>query len=129
MTGDSPLVSIVDDDISVRESLPPLLRLIGYAALTFPSAEAFLASDRIADTRCLLLDIAMPGMSGTELQEVLVQRHQVIPIIFVTAQQDPDLRPRLLAAGAVECLYKPYSEAALLGALDTALGINQGRLG
>jgi FixJ family two-component response regulator len=119
---DAPLVSIVDDDISVRESLPPLLQQVGYSATAFSSAEAFLASDRIDETRCLLLDIAMPGMSGTELQQVLAQRRHGIPIIFVTAQPDPNLRPRLLAAGAVECLYKPFSEAALLDALDAAIG-------
>ncbi len=129
MKGEAPLVSIVDDDISVRESLPPLLQQVGYSATAFSSAEAFLASDRIDETRCLLLDIAMPGMSGTELQQVLKQRRQGIPIIFVTAQPDPNLRPRLMAAGAVECLYKPFSEAALLDALDAAIGSGDGRGG
>jgi FixJ family two-component response regulator len=119
--GKPPLVSVVDDDESVRESLPDLLRLFGFAAATFPSAEAFLASDVVSETRCLLLDIAMPGMSGPELQEELIRRRQAIPIVFITANADSTIRPRLLARGAVECLSKPYSEEALLDALNAAL--------
>ena len=119
--GKPPLVSVVDDDESVRESLPDLLRLFGFAAATFPSAEAFLASDVVSETRCLLLDIAMPGMSGPELQEELIRRRQAIPIVFITANADSTIRPRLLARGAVECLSKPYSEEALLAALNAAL--------
>jgi FixJ family two-component response regulator len=120
-----PLVSIVDDDISVRESLPDLLRQFGFAAATFPSAEAFLASDVVGETHCLLLDVAMPGMSGPELQEELMHRRQAIPIVFLTARRDDWIRPRLLAAGAVECLFKPFSEEALLGALDAALRVQE----
>ena len=115
-----PLVSIVDDDISVRESLPDLLRQVGYAAEAFPSAEAFLASDRVDETSCLLLDVAMPGMSGPELQEELAHRRQAIPIVYITGQGDQSLRARLVALGAVDCLFKPFSEAALLAALDAA---------
>lgn len=116
-----PLVSVVDDDESVRESLPDLLRLLGFAAEAFPSAEVFLASDLLHKTRCLLLDVAMPGMSGPELQQELAARGHHIPIVFITAHGDRDTRSRLLALGAVECLAKPFSEAALLNALTAAL--------
>ena len=116
-----PLVSVVDDDESVRESLPDFLRQFGFAAEAFPSAEAFLASDVVGTTSCLLLDIAMPGMSGPELQEELIRRRQEIPIVFITAHGDSTVRPRLLERGAVECLSKPFSEVALLDALNAAL--------
>lgn len=115
------LVSVVDDDESVRESLPDLLREFGFAAEAFSSAEAFLASDVISETSCLLLDIAMPGMSGPDLQQELTRRRQEIPIVFITAHGDRTVRPRLLAHGAVECLFKPFSEAALLDAVRAAL--------
>ena len=116
-----PLVSVVDDDESVRESLPDFLRQVGFAAEAFPSAEAFLASDVVGMTSCLLLDIAMPGMSGPELQEELIRRRQKIPIVFITAHGDSTVRPRLIERGAVECLSKPFSEVALLDALSAAL--------
>jgi len=115
------LVSIVDDDESVRESLPDLVRQFGFTAQAFSSAEAFLASDVVTETRCLLLDVAMPGMSGPDLQQELMHRRQRIPIVFITASGDRTIRPRLLAQGAVECLFKPFSEAALLDALNAAL--------
>jgi FixJ family two-component response regulator len=115
------LVSIVDDDESVRESLPDLLRELGFAARAFASAEEFLSCDCIAQTGCLILDIAMPGMSGPELRRELVLRGQPIPVIFITAHPDRTVRPRLLGAGAVECLFKPFSEQDLRAALDTAL--------
>ena len=115
------LVSVVDDDESVRESLPDLLRQFGLAAEAFSSAEAFLASDVVTETSCLLLDVAMPGMSGPELQQELIRRRQEIPIVFITANGDKTVRPRLLAQGAVECLFKPFSEAALRDALNAAL--------
>ena len=118
-----PLVSVVDDDESVRESLPDLLRQFGFAAQAFASAEAFLASEVVGETSCLILDIAMPGMSGPELQEELTHRRQKIPIVFITGHGDSTVRPRLLARGAVECLSKPFSEAALLDALDAALRV------
>jgi FixJ family two-component response regulator len=117
------LVSVVDDDESVRESLPDLLRQFGFAAHAFSSAEAFLASEVVNETSCLILDVAMPGMSGPDLQEELTRRQQGIPIVFITANGDKTVRPRLLAQGAVECLFKPFSEAALLDALDAALGM------
>lgn len=121
MTVMRSLVSVVDDDVSVRESLPDLLREFGFAAHAFSSAEEFLASDCVGLTRCLILDIAMPGMSGPDLQEELTYRHQEIPIVFITAHRDETVRPRMLAQGAVECLFKPFSDAALLEALNSAL--------
>ncbi len=119
--GKPPLVSVVDDDESVRESLPDFLRQFGFAAEAFPSAEVFLASDAVSKTSCLLLDIAMPGMSGPELQQELIRQRQEIPIVFITAHGDSTVRPRLLERGAVECLSKPFSEVALLEALSAAL--------
>jgi FixJ family two-component response regulator len=115
------LVSVVDDDESVRESLPDLIRQFGFAAQAFSSAEAFLSSDVLNQTSCLLLDIAMPGMSGTELQEELLRRRYAIPIVFVTATGDRAVRPRVIGQGAVECLFKPFSEMALLDAINAAL--------
>lgn len=121
MTGIRSLVTVVDDDESVRESLPDLLRECGYAVQAFSSAEEFLASGSVAQTKCLILDIVMPGMSGLELQRELTRRRQEVPIVFITAHQSETVRPRVLAQGAVACLYKPFSEAALLGALNVAL--------
>ena len=115
------LVSIVDDDESVRESLPHLIRQFGLDTRTFASAEAFLASEVVDVTSCLVLDIAMPGMSGTELQRELATRQTMIPIVFITANGNGSIRSRLLAQGAVECLFKPFGETALLDALNTAL--------
>jgi len=117
----SALVSVVDDDESVRESLPDMLRQLGFAAEAFPSAEAFLASDVMGRTSCLILDVVMPGMSGPDLQRELTTRRQGIPIVFITATGDKAIRARLLSEGAVECLFKPFSEAALVDALDAAL--------
>jgi FixJ family two-component response regulator len=121
MIGNRLLVSVVDDDESVRESLPDLLRQFGFAAEAFSSAEGFLASDAVSETSCLLLDIAMPRMSGPDLQQELKRRRETIPIVFITANGDRTLRPSLLARGAVECLVKPLSEAALLDAVGAAL--------
>jgi len=115
------LVSVVDDDESVRESLPDLLKECGFAARAFSSAEEFLASDCIDQTRCLILDIAMPGMSGPELQQELKHRGEEIPIIFITGQRDATIRPRMLEQGAVECLFKPFSDTALFEAVSAAL--------
>jgi len=115
------LVSVVDDDESVRESLPDLLRQFGFAAQAFSSGEAFLASDVVSETSCLLLDLAMPGMSGPDVQHELRRRRQAVPIVFITANGDETIRPRLMADGAVECLFKPFSETALFDALNTAL--------
>lgn len=117
------LVSVVDDDESVRESLPDLLNELGFSVQVFSSAEEFLASDFIGLTKCLILDIAMPGMSGPELQEELKLRGQQIPIVFITAQKNDTVRPFLIARGAVECLFKPFSDTALLSALNAALRV------
>jgi FixJ family two-component response regulator len=115
------LVSIVDYDESVRESLPDLLKEFGFAVEAFSSAEAFLASDHIGRTSCLILDMAMPGMSGPDLQRELKLRRQDIPIVFITGHGDETVRPRALAEGAAECLLKPFSDASLREALDVAL--------
>jgi FixJ family two-component response regulator len=114
------LVAVVDDDESVRESLPDLLRELGFAARAFASAEEFLGSDCIGQTRCLLLDIALPGMSGLDLQRELTFRRPEIPIVFITAQEDETVRPYVLQRGAVECLSKPFSDTALHEALTAA---------
>ena len=115
------LITVVDDDESVRESLPDLLKEFGFEAQTFSSAEEFLASKSIAETRCLLLDVAMPGMTGPDLQKELMRRDKSIPIVFITAQRDEAIRPRLIAEGAVDCLFKPFEPTDLLQALNTAL--------
>jgi FixJ family two-component response regulator len=119
-----PFISIVDDDESVRESLPDLLREFGFAVEAFSSAEEFLASDYVGETRCLILDIAMPGMSGLDLQRELTRRRQDIPIVFITANGDETVRPRVLEQGAVECLFKPFSDMALLDALNVAFRVS-----
>jgi FixJ family two-component response regulator len=118
------LVAVVDDDESVRESLPDLLKEFGFAARAFSSAQEFLASDYIGQTRCLILDVAMPGMTGPGLQQELKRRRQEIPIVFITAQRDEVLRSRMLEQGAVECLFKPFSDTALLQALNAALRVS-----
>jgi len=115
------VVSVVDDDESVRESLPDLLREFGFKAEAFSSAREFLGSEWLAQTQCLILDVAMPDMTGPDLQRELRRRRQEIPIVFITARADDTMRWRLLARGAVECLYKPFSQADLLQAVNTAL--------
>ena len=119
----SLVVSVVDDDVSVRESLPDLLNELGFESRTFSSAQEFLNSDCIDQTRCLILDVAMPGMSGPDLHRELIRRRREIPVVFITARRDDDIRPRLLEQGAVECLFKPFSDTALLQALNAALGM------
>jgi FixJ family two-component response regulator len=118
------LVSVVDDDESVRESLPDLLRELGFVAYAFSSAQEFLASGFVDETRCLILDIAMPGMTGLDLQRELKLRRQEIPIVFITARRDETVRPLVLEQGAVECLFKPFSDTALLNAVNAALRVN-----
>ena len=118
------LVAVVDDDDSVRESLPDLLGEFGFAVRAFSSAEAFLASDCIAQTRCLILDMAMPGMTGPDLARELTLRRHEIPIVFITAQGDETVRPRVLDQGAVECLFKPFSDTALRDALNAAFRVS-----
>jgi FixJ family two-component response regulator len=116
-----PLIAIVDDDVSVRESLPDLVRELGYAARAFSSAEEFLSSDCVDETRCLILDVFMPGMTGSDLQRELKLRQQQISIVFMTAKKNETVRPKVLEQGAVECLFKPFSDTALLDAVNTAL--------
>ena len=118
-----PLISVVDDDESVRESLPDLLRELGYSVRVFSSAAEFLASDCVAESTCLLLDIVMPGMTGLELQEALRIRGHEIPIIFITAQADETIYLRSLEQGAVACLLKPFSDTTLLEALGAAFRV------
>ncbi|OLL28227.1 two-component system response regulator [Burkholderia sp. SRS-W-2-2016] len=115
------LVAVIDDDESVRESLPDLLTECGFAVQAFCSAEAFLDSGDLHATRCLILDIAMPGMDGPALHRELQRRGYPIPVIFITAHGDSAERPKLIAQGAVDCLRKPFSEADLLRALGAAL--------
>ena len=119
-----PLLSVVDDDESVRESLPDLIRELGFAARAFSSAEEFLSSDCVNQTRCLILDVFMPGMTGPELQRELKLRQRVIPIVFMTARRNETIRPQVLEQGAVECLFKPFSDTALLEAIKAALSAN-----
>jgi FixJ family two-component response regulator len=119
-----PIISVVDDDESVRESLPDLLREFGFDVRAFSSAEGFLDSGFVDETKCLILDIAMQGTTGPELQKELKIRQKEIPIIFITAHADETTRTRMMENGAVECLSKPFSEATLLDALNVAFKIN-----
>jgi FixJ family two-component response regulator len=116
-----PLISVVDDDESVRESLSGLIRSVGFGVMVFASAEEFLGSNRLLDADCLILDVRMPGMSGIDLQRQLAASHTSIPVIFITAHGDEEARVRALNGGAVDYLLKPFSEEALLKAIDTAL--------
>ena len=116
-----PLISVVDDDESVRESLPDLLNEFGFDAQAFSSAEEFLASKSVDETSCLVLDVAMPGMTGPDLQRELTRRDRSIPIVFITAHRDATVRLRLIAQGAVDCLFKPFEAPDLLQALNRAM--------
>ena len=116
-----PLLSLIDDDESVRDSLPDLLREFGFAARAFSSANEFLLSGCVDETSCLLLDIAMPGMSGPELYQELKRLGKEIPVIFITGQTDETIRARVLKLGAEGFLLKPFSDADLLAAIKTAL--------
>jgi FixJ family two-component response regulator len=118
---DVPLISIVDDDDSLRNSLDNLIRSVGFRARGFSSAEAFLSSNQAHDTSCLILDVRMPGMSGLDLQRQMLASNWCIPIIFITSHADDDARARALDAGAVDFLYKPFREEDLLNAIDAAL--------
>jgi FixJ family two-component response regulator len=119
---DGPWVAVVDDDESVRESLPDLLNELGFPARAFVSAVEFLASGALDQTRCLILDVAMPGMSGPELQRELLRQGRNVPIIFITAQGDDKIRSAVLANGAVGYLLKPFTETEIRSALAAALG-------
>jgi len=117
-----PIISVVDDDDSVRESLQALIRSVGFEVKVFPSAEEFLHSEHLRNTDCLILDVRMSGMNGLELQGELKARHLEVPIIFMTAHEsDDEVRSRALRDGAVDYLIKPISERVLLNAVDTAL--------
>ena len=117
------LVSVVDDDESVRESLPDLLREFGFSVKAFASAEDFLVSPSLGQTRCLVLDVAMPGMSGLDLQDELLRRRRASPIVFITAGSHESVGPRAMAGGAVACLFKPFSSTALLEAITVAMRV------
>jgi FixJ family two-component response regulator len=121
---DVSLIAVVDDDDSIRESLQGLLESLGFAVETFPSARSFLDSACLTRVDCLLLDVRMPGMRGPDLQRELTRRGYQIPIVFITAHGDEDIRPRVLSEGAVDCLLKPFSEEALLSAIRSALPPN-----
>jgi len=117
-----PLVTVVDDDISVRESVPDLLQQVGFSARAFASAEAFLTADVADVTDCLVLDVGLPGMSGPYLQAELARLGKPVPIVFITAKGGKSLQSRLLAGGAVACLFKPFTDTALIEAVQAALG-------
>jgi FixJ family two-component response regulator len=116
-----PMVSIIDDDGSVREATKALVRSLGYSALTFASAEEFLSSDQLDDTSCLITDVQMPGLSGIELQKRLIAQERPVPVIFITAYPDETTRSRVFDAGAVGFLIKPFSDESLIRCLDMAL--------
>jgi FixJ family two-component response regulator len=118
---DISLISVVDDDESLRESLEGLLKSLGHVVAVFSSAESFLSSEILAKTNCLILDVRMPGMSGPELQRELINQQEKLPIIFITAHGDEDVISRVMAEGAVDCLLKPFSEDSLLNAINLAL--------
>ena len=118
-----PLVAVVDDSESVRESVPDLLQHVGFDVQAFDSAEDFLASGDADAASCLVLDIGLPGMSGPDLQQELARRGKGVPIVFITAQTDMSLAHRLLASGAVALLSKPFSDTALIEAVETAVGM------
>jgi FixJ family two-component response regulator len=122
MMGKRSLVSVVDDNESVRESPPDLLRYSGFDVHAFASAEACLESETVSETSCLVLDVGLPGMSGPDLQLELTRRGLEIPIVFITAQREKSLRPRLLGRGAAACLFKPFSDTELIEAVNAALG-------
>jgi FixJ family two-component response regulator len=115
------MISVVDDSDSVREALPDMLDHFGFEVQAFASAEDFLRSQAISRTACLILDVGLPGISGPDLQQELKRRGDSTPIVFITAQGDASLRPRLIKAGAVDCLSKPFSDTALLAAITAAL--------
>jgi FixJ family two-component response regulator len=117
-----PLVSGIDDDESVRESLPHLLKGFGFAVRAYSSAEEYLASNLLSQSKCLILDITMPGMSGPDLLEELKRLGWETPTIFITAQRDEKVRSQVLERGAIACFFKPFSGTALRTAIDAALG-------
>jgi FixJ family two-component response regulator len=115
------MISIIDDNDSVRESLRRLMRTVGFAVNVFASAEEFLNSDRLRNTDCLILDVRLPGMDGLDLQRYLANSHSEIPIIFITSYEDDEVRARAFNAGAVAYFFKPFNDEDLLNAIDAAL--------
>jgi FixJ family two-component response regulator len=121
-----PMISIIDDDVSMRNATRRLVKSLGLNADTFASAEEFLESDRVNDTACVITDMQMPGLSGAELQRLLIAQGVNTPIIFITAFPEESLRRRALDAGAVGFLSKPFDEGRLINCLKTALGSQAG---
>ena len=119
---DQTLISIIDDDESLCAAVAGLLRSYGYEALSFPSAEAFLAWDGLGECRCVITDVHMPGMSGIELKHALVARKNEVPVIMITARNDPGVESRALASGAVCLLKKPFEPDVLMECICQALG-------
>ena len=118
---DNSKICVIDDDESVREALRSLLKSVGFEAEVFASAEDFLGSNHLPGTSCLILDVRMPGMSGFELHEQLIADEEEVPIIFISAHADEEARARALRSGAVDFLLKPFSDEALLHAIETAM--------
>jgi len=121
-----PVISVVDDDVSVRVATDNLLRSLGYTVHTFASAEEFLRSAHLNDTSCVVADVQMPAMTGVELQALLLARGNRVPFIFITAFPEETIRERALKAGAVCFLTKPFDRLTLIECLDTALGRQRG---
>ena len=117
----SSLIAVVDDDVSVRESVESLLKSVGFHVNTYSSAEEFLDSPRLSAADCLILDVRLDGMSGPDLQRELKAAGQTIPIVFITAHETDALRARMLADGAIDCVLKPFNDDTLLNAVETAL--------
>ncbi|MEP9379369.1 response regulator [Aquabacter sp. CN5-332] len=118
----SPMITIVDDDEAVRTAIGSLVRSLGFRASTFASADAFLHSERVHDTSCLITDIQMPGLSGIELQARLRAESNAVPIIFITAFPEERIRRQVMAAGAVGFLSKPFDGGAIIDCIERALG-------
>ena len=125
----NPVISVVDDDASVRVATDNLLSALGYIVHTFASAEEFLRSAHFNDTSCVIADVQMPAMSGVEMQALLLARGQRVPFIFITAFPDETVRARVLKAGAICLLTKPFDRQALIKCLDTALQRHGGGTG
>ena len=117
-----PIITIVDDDPSVRAGIARLLRSLGFSAFAFASATEFLLSPQLSDTACLIADVEMPGMSGVELQEHLISHGHSTPIVFITAFPEGRIRDRVMSAGAVDFLRKPFNEVQLIECVERALG-------
>jgi FixJ family two-component response regulator len=116
-----PVIAIVDDDESFRRATISFIRSLGYSAAAFPSADAFLNSNAVENTDCLITDVQMPGMSGIELQNHLIDQGHQVPIIFVTAFPEMEARSQALRAGAIGFLGKPFGDEILISCLNKAL--------